>query len=230
MSSFRKISVLLGFVLVIALCVFAIKCNRDNKNPSEYLAGETIRIDNTKYNVVRQASDTVYVTRTVVKNNYIPKYVRLFDTIVVNGVDTVFYSTNDTVFRLVDTASILREFYANKQYVDTVTLSYDDVDVVHGIITDDISQNSIINRNVVWQVVFSNFYNETVIAKPNRYKVFFGFAGGFDRISYISNLETGLLLQSKDDNIYQVGVGIQNSNSNGLQPYIHTGVYWKIKL
>ena len=49
----------------------------------------------------------------------------------------------------------------------------------------------------------------------------------------VSNVGAGLLIKTKKDKIYNLGVGVSNRVTDGtngtLSPYIGGGVYWKIK-
>jgi hypothetical protein len=44
----------------------------------------------------------------------------------------------------------------------------------------------------------------------------------------------GVILKTKKDHLYQVGIGVANRTVDGVsgefKPYIGGGVYWKIKL
>jgi len=64
--------------------------------------------------------------------------------------------------------------------------------------------------------------------------VFFGIEGGFNQADFMNSVGAGLLINSKSDKIYNLGVGVNNRTTDGTNgsftPYIRGGVYWKIKL
>jgi hypothetical protein len=52
---------------------------------------------------------------------------------------------------------------------------------------------------------------------------------GFNATDVVSNVNTSLILKTKKDKMFQLGVGAQNnSNTQKLSPYVSGGVYWKI--
>jgi hypothetical protein len=50
----------------------------------------------------------------------------------------------------------------------------------------------------------------------------------------MNSVGAGLLINSKSDKIYNLGIGVNNRTTDGTNgeftPYIRGGVYWKIKL
>lgn len=100
-----------------------------------------------------------------------------------------------------------------------------------GIITDNISQNSIISRDVDWTFQIPTIYNTSIVKELPKTQLYWGLNGGFNREDVITNISGSLLLKTKKDKIFQLGLGVQNnSNIQQLSPYISAGMYWKISL
>ena len=73
-----------------------------------------------------------------------------------------------------------------------------------------------------------------IVKELPKTQVYYGLTGGFNKVDVVSNIGAGLLVKTKKDKIYQIGVGVSNKVTDGtngkLSPYIGGGVYWKIKL
>jgi hypothetical protein len=101
-------------------------------------------------------------------------------------------------------------------------------------VTDTISQNKILGRTFNASVKQRTIKETTIVKELPKTQVYYGFTGGFNKEDVVSNVGTGLLIKTKSDKIYQIGVGVANRVTDGtngtLSPYIGGGVYWKIKL
>jgi len=136
----------------------------------------------------------------------------------------------------------VEKYFATYQVKDTLNLSYEFPNGVtdslgnkpspnlgFGIITDNISQNSIISRDVDWTFQIPTIYNTTIVKELPKTQLYWGMTGGFNREDVVTNLSTSLLLKTKKDKIFQLGLGVQNnSNIQQLSPYISGGMYWKL--
>ena len=131
----------------------------------------------------------------------------------------------------VDTSEILKVYFAKTTYSDVIKLPNDIGSVT---ITDSISKNTVVNRKFVADVK-KFIVNDTIYTQePFKRKVFFGLESGFNSGDFVNFIGAGVLINSKSDKIYNLGVGVNNTTTDGTNgvftPYIKGGVYWKIKL
>jgi hypothetical protein len=100
-------------------------------------------------------------------------------------------------------------------------------------ITDSISKNNIVSRT--WNATIKpKIVREPASESPKvRNQVYVGLNGAWSEKDWVNSLGTSVLFKTKDDKIFQVGVGVANRTfdgySGGFIPYINGGVYWKIK-
>ena len=213
-------------IAIVVLCVVLLlrNCGGDD------VEIETIEVDGKDYELIEQKTDTIVITKEVKIPTYIPKYITKVKTVEVEiPID-------------VDTLAIIEKYFATYQIKDTLNLSYEFPNGVtdslgnkpspnlgFGIITDNISQNSIISRDVDWTFKIPTIYNTTIVKELPKNEFYWGLNGGFNREDVITNIGGGLILKSKKNNLYQLGIGIQNnSNTSQLAPFISAGMYWKI--
>ena len=213
-------------IAIVVLCVVLLlrNCGGDD------VEIETIEVDGKDYELIEQKTDTIVITKEVKVPTYIPKYITKVKTVEVEiPID-------------VDTLAIIEKYFATYQIKDTLNLSYEFPNGVtdslgnkpspnlgFGIITDNISQNSIISRDVDWTFKIPTIYNTTIVKELPKNEFYWGLNGGFNREDVITNIGGGLILKSKKNNLYQLGIGIQNnSNTSQLAPFISAGMYWKI--
>lgn len=180
--------------------------------------GRTIRIEGKKYEVIKHDIDTMEVVKTKVVTK--------------KGEDIYHETIKEVVIpTIVDTAALLQDFFAKNVYKDTLRLP-DSLGTI--ALIDTISKNKIQGR--IWDAkVKERTIKETTIVKElPKNQVYFGFDGGFNKADVVSHVGTGVMLKTKKDKIYQLGVGVANRTIDGtngaLSPYIGAGVYWKIKL
>ena len=131
----------------------------------------------------------------------------------------------------VDTNAILKDFYSKVLYKDTLHLP-DSLGTV--AVIDTISQNKIFGRTFNANVKQRTIKETTIVKELPKTKVFYGFEGGFNKKDVVSHIGTGIIINTKSDKIYNLGIGVANrvidGTNGGLTPYINAGVYWKIKL
>lgn len=130
----------------------------------------------------------------------------------------------------IDTNEILKIYFAKTSYMDVIKLPNNIGTVT---ITDSISKNTVINRKFIADVK-KFIVKDTIYTKePKKTQMFFGFDGAFSQDDYVSHLGTSLLLKTKEDKMYHIGVGVANRVTDGTNgkftPYISGGVYWNIK-
>jgi hypothetical protein len=130
----------------------------------------------------------------------------------------------------VDTNEILKIYFAKTSYKDVIKLPNNIGTVT---ITDSISKNTVVNRKFIADVK-KFIVKDTIYTKePKKTQVFFGFEGGFNHTDVVSHLGTGILIKTKEDKVFHLGVGVANRVTDGTNgtftPYVDGGVYWKIK-
>ncbi len=140
------------------------------------------------------------------------------------------YAVHDTIQAVVDTNLIVNN-YLNSVNVFTNTYKFDKK---QGSITiiDTISKNKIVGRKYTTKI--TPITDTLYLPEPFKRKVFFGIEGGFNQADFMNSVGAGLLINSKSDKIYNLGIGVNNRTTDGTNgeftPYIRGGVYWKIKL
>ena len=182
MKNLKNIAIL----VLIACVVTQFYCGKSNG------VGKTMLVDGKKYEVIKEIHDTTEVTKV--------------KTLWKKGQD-IFHETilHDTAVKLVnvDTAALLRDYFAKNIYKDTLRLP-DSLGFV--FLTDTITKT----------------------------KVFYGIEGGFNKADFISSIGMGVLINTKSDRIFNLGLGVNNRTTDGtngsFSPYFKGGLYWKIKL
>jgi hypothetical protein len=137
------------------------------------------------------------------------------------------------VLQLVDTAEILKIYYAKSTQKDIITLPNN-----IGTITliDTISQNKVIGRSFDSKVKKQIVKGDTLrIPELPKNLLYIGFETNLDRPDLISNLGFGLMFKTKTEKIYKLTAGVNNrviggTTTGAFTPYIGGGVYWKINL
>jgi hypothetical protein len=140
------------------------------------------------------------------------------------------YAVHDTIQAVVDTNLIVNQ-YLNSVNVFTNTYKFDKQQGSITI-TDTISKNKIVGRKYITKITPKK--DTILVPEPFKRKVFAGFEGGFNTPDFVSSIGLGIMVNSKSDKIYNLGIGVNNTTIDGTNgvftPYIKGGVYWKIKL
>ena len=140
------------------------------------------------------------------------------------------YTVHDTIQAVVDTNFIVNNYLNSKNiFVNTYKFDKQQGSIT---ITDTISQNKLIGRKYTTKITPRT--DTLLIPEPFKRKVFFGLEGGFNSTDFVNFIGAGVLINSKSDKIYNLGIGVNNTTTDGTNgvftPYIKGGVYWKIKL
>ncbi len=206
----------------IAIAVLVIIILLQFINPNGIIPGRTIKIDGKKYEVVKHEIDTVEVEKVKVvtkQGKDIVHEVVEVDTLVLKELQSV------------DSLAILKDYLAKVTYKDVLVLP-DSLGTV--AVTDIIHKNRIESRTFDAKVKERTIKETTIVKELPKNQLYFGFDGGFNKADVVSHIGTGLVLKTKKDKLYQLGVGVANRTIDGtngsLSPYIGAGVYWKIKL
>ena len=203
----------IAIALLIVIVVFQ-QCGGSKKG-----TGEIVKVDGKKYELIKHEIDTVEVVKTKV---------------VTKKGEDIYHETivekEVIIPTIVDTAALLKDFFAKNIYKDTLNLP-DSLGTVSLI--DTITQNKILGRTFNASVKQRTIKETLIVKELPKTQVYYGLTGGFNKADVVSNVGAGLLVKTKKDKIYQVGVGVANRVTDGtngtLSPYIGGGVYWKIK-
>jgi hypothetical protein len=204
-------------IAIAALIIFVLL---ELWNPGGIMPGKTIRIEGKKYEVIKHEIDTVDIVKTKV---------------VTKKGDDIYHETivEKEVFipAVIDTAALLKDYYSKVLYKDVLVLP-DSLGTV--AVTDTISQNKILGRTFNASVKQRTIKETTIVKELPKTKVFYGLEGGFNKADFVSSVGAGVLINTKKDKIYQLGLGVDNRTTDGtngsFSPYVRGGVYWKIKL
>ena len=191
--------IIIGLIIVI----FLLRECRGEKSPIPTEPITVVKIE-TKYDTIVETVPT-----------YIPKYKTRVKWKTKTVHDTI--EIHDTI--PVDTASVLEEYFAAYAYTDTLKK-----DSVTFIINDTISQNKILSRGIKYNLVYPTTIIQTE-REVNERELYVGFGLGGDR-QQISYAGSELILRTKKDKLYGVGIGVNNS----FQPILTFKMNWKVKM
>lgn len=184
--------------------------------------GRTIRIDGKKYEVIKHTIDTVEVEKVKVvtkKGKDIVHEVIDVDTLVLKEMVNV------------DSAAILKDYLSKVIYKDTLVL---DGGLGTIALTDTITKNRILGRTWDAKVKERIIKEELIVKEPAKAQLYYGLNAGFNKEDYVSAVGAGVILKTKKDKIYQLGIGVNNRTVDGtngsFSPYVGFGTYWKIKI
>jgi hypothetical protein len=202
----------IAIVLLIVIVAFQ-QCGGNKKG-----TGEIVKVDGKKYELIKHTIDTVEVIKTKIVTK--------------KGADIYHETIKEVIIpTIVDTAALLKDYFAKNIYNDTLHLP-DSLGYV--FLTDTITQNKIEGRTFNASVKQRTIKETTIVKELPKMQVYFGFNGGFNKVDVVSHIGTGVLVKTKKDKIYQINAGVANRTTDGtngtLSPYIEAGVYWKIKL
>ena len=142
--------------------------------------------------------------------------------------DTTIYVPT---YMSVDTASILRAYYFTNSFIDTLKLNNNQGFVY---LNQTVSENKIASRNWSATVKPKIVREPAPEPPPIKNQVFFGINGAVSKEDWVNSMGMGVILKTKKDHLYQVGIGVANRTVDGVsgefRPYIGGGVYWKIKV
>lgn len=168
--------------------------------------------------------DTVYQEVKVEVPKYVPKWR--------TKIDTVEVKIEGDNGQPIDTLSILKDYYAKYQVIDTLNLPYpDSVKKIfgYGIVKDIISKNAIVERSVVWNYQIPTVTHTITIHPKPKAQLYVGATANVNSIQILSSASGALLYKTKKDHIYIANIGVAN-NGLGAQPFIGGGIAWKVTL
>jgi hypothetical protein len=131
----------------------------------------------------------------------------------------------------VDTAAILQNYFVTNSFNDTLKLNNNQGFIY---LNQTVSENKIASRKWSANVKPKIVREPSPEPPPIKNQVFLGINGAISREDWVNSLGAGLILKTKKDHLYQVGVGVANRTVDGVtgefRPFINGGVYWKIKV
>lgn len=206
MELIKKIDFKSLLIIVLIIVILLLRFCGDGTEKK----GDVVKIDGKKYEVIKHEIDTIKVP--VLQTEY-----RDGKTIYVEKPIYVDIPSE------VDTAKILKDYYAKYCFKDTLKLK-DSLGYV--AVIDTISENKIKKR------IFDSHVNkftikETLIVKDlPKNQFFIGGVIGFDKTNIVNFAGPSLLLKTKKDKMYSIGIGYSTNKQISLQG----GLYWKIGL
>ena len=204
----------IALLVLIAIVVFQ-QCGGNKKG-----TGEIVKVDGKKYELIKHEIDTIEVVKTKV---------------VTKQGEDIYHETivekEVLIPAVVDTAALLKDYYSKVLYKDVLVLP-DSLGTV--AVTDTISQNKILGRTFNASVKQRTIKETMIVKELPKTKLFYGFEGGFNKEDVVSHVGFGVLVNTKTDKIFNLGIGVANrvvdGTNGGLTPYINGGVYWKLRL
>lgn len=167
-------------------------------------------------------TDTVYKDVKVKVTEYKPKYVTRIQE----------KEVKIEVPAKIDTSAVVKDYYTKYKTVDTVSLPYpgnSKKNFGYGIITDITQRNMLAQRSIQWNYKIPVITKTVTVYPPPRNQVYFGVASGFNAVNFVDNVGMGVILKSKQDNIYEASFGLANTGG-AISGYIGAGIFWKIRL
>jgi hypothetical protein len=189
-------------------------------NPGGVMPGKKVIIAGKAYEVIKHEIDTVDIVKTKV---------------VTKKGEDIYHETivekEVIIPAVIDTAALLKDYYSKVLYKDVLVLP-DSLGTV--AVTDTISQNKILGRTFNANVKQRTIKETMIVKELPKTKLFYGFEGGFNKADVVSHVGFGVLVNTKKDKIFNLGIGVANrvvdGTNGGLTPYINGGVYWKLRL
>ena len=189
-------------------------------NPGGILPGKKVFIAGKAYEVIKHEIDTVDIVKTKV---------------VTKKGEDIYHETivekEVIIPAVIDTMALLKDYYSKVLYKDTLILP-DSLGIV--ALNDTITQNKILGRTFNASVKQRTIKETTIVKELPKTKLFYGLEGGFNKADFVSSVGAGVLINTKKDKIYQLGLGVTNQTTDGTNggftPYVSGGVYWKLKL
>ena len=165
--------------------------------------------------VTKHTRDTVYVTKEVKVPEYIPKWRT-----------KVEYKEKEVPME-VDTTEILKDYFSEYVYDDTLNLD----SLGYGILHDTISENKIKSRSIDWYLQIPVIYDSTEVTvyEGARRKLFVGGGLGATKGNVLNMQSVGVIYADKKNRMFGLHTGRISFNGEA-QPFIQGSVYFKISL
>jgi len=201
----KKIDFKVIVIIILIIIVALMRMCESDKN----INNKIVKINGKNYEVIKTKIDTLYETKIT--------------SIYKKGKD-IYHDTTIYVEmpkEKIDTLTILKDFFSKVVFIDTIKLN-DSLGIV--IISDTINQNKILNRKVDAKINKITIKEMISLVELPRNQLYIGPSIALDKTNLINNMCFNVLLKTKNDKIYSVGVGL-NSEKNFI---IQGGILWKI--
>ena len=222
LSKYFKEILIIELVIVILLMR---SCSGGGDEPQK----ELVNVDGEDFELLKQTVDTVFVDKIVEVKKYIPKYITKIETVRVE------------VPADVDSLQIVEDYYSKYIVKDTLDLTYEfdptiTIDSIgtkpnstlgFGILTDTISQNQIVSRDIKWNFQIPTIYDTKIVKELPKRQFYYGLGLGFNKTDFVNSAKFGILYKDKKDKVYGLDLGVLNVNNN-VSPYLGGSIYWKL--
>ena len=193
--------VIIAIILALVLALFLKRCGNGVSDKP------TIKIDTVYKEVKGDVTyipdvDTIYYTKT----KYVPTNPDLI-------IDTMYLP------ELIDTLSILKDYYAHVVYKDTLKNQYGYISV-----TDTISKNRIQSRQVKTNLSIPEVTKTITLSQPKRVMIFLGGNILGNESDPLSGYNVNLSLKTKQDRMIEIGYNQLFNDAH----YYSLGIKWKI--
>ena len=194
-------------VLVLIIILLLERCGGGHVVPVEpKIIRDTVWVNNTGS----------VITKPIVTNN-IPY------TVTIDRWNTEYLPDTSSMAKLVKQyEELVKKFLATNVQKDSVKID----SIGHVYITDSVTSNLIKNRNVTWDLHYPTITNTIIVPEPKKTQWYFGGAIQGEQGELVDQIDAGILIKNKKDQIYGAYIGINPLGhlQFGLQSY------WKIKL
>lgn len=154
--------------------------------PTKQKSPEVIKIEGNKYEVLKH--DTVYQKKTITQYR---------DGVYVYHSDSVYVDVPQNV----DTAAILKDFYAQNMFVDTFK-----TDIGNIVLNDTISQNKIKGRT--YTAYFKYPEVRTIVKDKPKGAVYMGLGSGINGQGRLQEVSVHMMIQTPRRVMYGIGAGV----------------------
>jgi len=180
---------------------------------------EKVYVEGKPYEVIKNTTDTV----TIVDKKVVFKEGKTV-------YNEVIVEKKIEVPALVDTMALLKDYYSKVSYKDTLLLS-DSLGTIS--ILGTITQNKILDRTFNASIKQKTIKDTVNVKELPKTKIYYGPEGGFNYTNLVSHLGIGVLVKTKKDRVYSIGVGYSNQRVDKTNltwtPYVSTGIFWRVK-
>ena len=210
LSKYFKEILIIGLVIVILLMR---SCSGGGDEPQK----ELVNVDGEDFELLKQTVDTVFVDKIVEVKKYIPKYITKIETVRVED----YYSK----YIVKDTLDLTYEFDPTIT-IDSIGTKPNST-LGFGILTDTISQNQIVSRDIKWNFQIPTIYDTKIVKELPKRQFYYGLGLGFNKTDFVNSAKFGILYKDKKDKVYGLDLGVLNVNNN-VSPYLGGSIYWKL--
>ena len=201
-------------IIVLIGIIFLQRACAPDGITEEELKKKYIRIGSEEYELLKHKRDTVWKTETFyVKGDPIP--------------GKIIYKE---IPADVDTAQILRDYFALHPYKDEVKIQKEGDSTDYGdlTVTEVITQNKSIGRKYNFNIKIPTYTESIVVKEKPRNKVYIGGGINFDQVNFLNSAYVGGLFQTKQDHIYGLNLGLSTTGTE-VTPFVGGSIYWKIR-